>query len=88
MRLCATISPEVEGKIGRPLAMHTGINTGLVVTGKGTSEEEALKVAGDSVNVASRLSGLAKPGEILVGETPITRHKDTFRLRSSEPVKL
>ena len=28
------ISPEFEGKIGRPLSMHTGINTGLVVTGK------------------------------------------------------
>lgn len=27
-------SPQFEGKIGRSLAMHTGINTGLVVTGE------------------------------------------------------
>jgi len=41
--------------------------TGEVATGK-----ELLGVTGDTVNVASRLSGLAKPGEILVGE-------DTYR---------
>ena len=28
------ISPEVEGKTGTPLVMHSGINTGLVVTGE------------------------------------------------------
>ena len=28
------MSPELEAKIGRTLSMHTGINTGLVVTGE------------------------------------------------------
>ena len=33
-RLIESISPQYEGKIGQPLNMHTGINTGLVVTGE------------------------------------------------------
>jgi class 3 adenylate cyclase len=28
------ISPDVETRIGQPISMHTGINTGLVVTGE------------------------------------------------------
>ncbi len=83
-----TISPEVEGKIGKPLTMHTGINTGLVVTGKRLAEKEALEVAGDSVNVASRLSGLAKPGEILVGEDTYHQAQGYFSFEKREPAKL
>jgi len=82
------ISPECEEKIGRSLAMHTGINTGLVVTGKLSPEEEALQVAGDSVNVASRLSGLAKPGEILVGEDTYQQAQEYFLFEKREPAKL
>ena len=82
------ISPEVEQHIGRPLAMHTGINTGLVVTGKGFAEKEALEVAGDAVNVASRLSGLAKPGEILVGIDTYHDAQRYFSFEECEPAKL
>jgi class 3 adenylate cyclase/tetratricopeptide (TPR) repeat protein len=66
------MSHQFETRIGKLLLMHTGINTGLVVTGEVTMEKGTLGVTGDAVNVASRLSGLAKPGEILVGE-------DTYR---------
>jgi class 3 adenylate cyclase len=31
--LVAAMSPQLEDKIGKPLSMHSGINTGLVVTG-------------------------------------------------------
>ncbi|MCZ6645284.1 MAG: adenylate/guanylate cyclase domain-containing protein, partial [SAR324 cluster bacterium] len=30
--LARTMSPEVEAKIGRPLRMHSGIHSGLIVT--------------------------------------------------------
>lgn len=65
--LVKEISPTVETKIGRSLAMHTGINTGLVVSaqvdfGKGTGE-----VLGDAINIASHLADLAKINEIIVG---------------------
>ena len=70
--LVDAISPQFESKVGKRLAMHTGINTGLVVTGEVPAGKGVLGVTGDIVNLASRLSTLAKPGEILVG-------RDTYR---------
>jgi class 3 adenylate cyclase/tetratricopeptide (TPR) repeat protein len=64
--LIDAISPDVESRIGQPISMHTGINTGLVVTGEVNLEKGIHGVAGDTINVASRLSQLAKGGEILV----------------------
>lgn len=59
-------SPEVESKIGQPISMHSGINTGLVVTGEVNMERGTHGVAGDTINLAARLSSQAEPGEILV----------------------
>jgi class 3 adenylate cyclase/tetratricopeptide (TPR) repeat protein len=64
--LVDAISPDVENKIGQHISMHTGINTGLVVTGEVDLERGTHGIAGDTINVASRLSNLAKPGEILI----------------------
>ena len=60
------ISPELESRIGQPISMHTGINSGLVVTGEVNVERGTHGIAGDTINIASRLSNLAKPGEILI----------------------
>jgi class 3 adenylate cyclase/tetratricopeptide (TPR) repeat protein len=84
----STVSPAYESRIGKPIAMHTGINTGLVVTGKGAPGEGVLEVAGDSVNVASRLSGLARPGEILIGENTYHQAQTYFTFEKLESVKL
>ena len=65
-QLVDAISPEVENKIGQSISMHTGINTGLVVTGEVDMERGTHGIAGDTINLASRLSNLAKPGEIVV----------------------
>ncbi len=59
-------SPRLEEKIGQPLKMHTGINTGLVVTGEVDIEKGTHGIVGDTVNLASRITDLAEPGEILV----------------------
>jgi class 3 adenylate cyclase/tetratricopeptide (TPR) repeat protein len=64
-QLVDAISPEVEGKIGQSLSIHTGINTGLVVTGEVDMQRGTHGIAGDTINLASRLSDMAKPGEIL-----------------------
>ncbi len=53
--------------VGREMQTHIGIASGVVVasgTGSGTHTEYT--VTGDSVNLASRLDDLARPGETLV----------------------
>ena len=64
--LIDSLSPRYEEMIEHPLSMHSGINTGLVVTGEINLERGTHGVAGDTINVASRLSQMAKKGEILV----------------------
>jgi tetratricopeptide (TPR) repeat protein len=49
------------------IAMHTGINTGLVVTTRPAPKNGTFDLSGDAVNLASRLSDMAKPNQILVG---------------------
>ncbi len=75
------LSPRYEGRIGAPLSMHSGINTGLVVTAEVDSEKGSQGVAGDAVNLAARLSGLATPGEILAGEETFRRTKGRFEFQ-------
>jgi class 3 adenylate cyclase/tetratricopeptide (TPR) repeat protein len=80
------MSHQFESKIGKPLSMHTGINTGLVVTGEVTTGKGPLGITGDTINVASRLSGLAKPGEILVGEDTYRQAEGLFNFAPLTPV--
>ena len=79
---------EYEEKIKTRLTMHTGITTGLVVTGDVNLEKGTHGVSGDTINVASRLSGIAKPGEILVGETTYHQSEGAFSFDRLEPVSL
>jgi class 3 adenylate cyclase/tetratricopeptide (TPR) repeat protein len=65
-QLVDSVSPEIEKKIGQPISMHSGINTGLVVTGEVDMKRGTHGIAGDTINIASRLSNLANPGEIVV----------------------
>lgn len=62
--LVESVSPQYEDRVGQPLLMHTGINTGLVVTGELNFEKGVHGVAGDAINVAARLSGAANSGDI------------------------
>ena len=64
--LVDAVSPEVEARIGQSISMHTGINTGIVVTGEVDMERGTHGVVGSTINLASRLCNLAKPGEILI----------------------
>ncbi|MCX5892317.1 MAG: AAA family ATPase [Deltaproteobacteria bacterium] len=81
------ISLKVQDTIGQPLAVHIGINTGLVVTGQLDFEKAAAHhIAGDTVNVASRLCTLAQAGETLVGQTTYTQAEDFFAFEPLEPL--
>jgi len=82
--LVDTISPELEKIIGEPISMHTGINTGLVVTGDVNMKIGTHGVAGDTINLAARLSSLAKSGEILVGLHTYRQAEGHFTFESLE----
>jgi class 3 adenylate cyclase/tetratricopeptide (TPR) repeat protein len=83
--LVDTTSPEVEKRIGQPISMHTGINTGLVVTGEVDMVKGTHGVAGDTINLASRLSSLAKAGEILVDPNTYRQAEGHFIFEGLEP---
>jgi len=86
--LVESISPQYEGKVGQPLSMHTGINTGLVVTGELNLEKGVHGVAGDTVNVAARLGAAATSGAILVDHETFSRTEGYFQFETLQPVQL
>ncbi len=84
----AAMSPEVEKRTGKSISMHTGINTGLVVTGEVSTEKGTHGLAGETINVASRLCSLAKAGEILVGHDTYRQAEGHFTFEDLEPATL
>lgn len=83
--IVSSFSPQYEKRIGKPLAMHTGICTGLVVTGEVNLEKGTHGVLGDTINLASRLSGLAKPGNIVVSPDTYHQAEGYFTCEPMEP---
>ena len=86
--LVENMDPELERKTGRPLSMHSGINTGLVVTGEINPDKGTHGVSGDALNLASRLSDQALAGEILVGPNTYHRTEGYFSFKDLEPTQL
>jgi class 3 adenylate cyclase len=68
---------------GRPgLALHTGIDTGLVLAQSRDLRDGLFHLTGHAVNFAARLRTLARPDEILLGETTQRRVAPFFRTTS------
>jgi class 3 adenylate cyclase len=63
----AELSPQVQARTGTLIALHSGINTGLVVTGELQFGGSTAGPLGDTINLAARLMGAAPSGEIWVG---------------------
>jgi len=82
------MSPRVEQRVGGSLSMHTGINTGLVVSGQVDQDGGTPGVLGDTINLASRLSDLAKTGEILVGSLTYQLGGGHFVFERLEPAQV
>ena len=62
--------PGVGAELGLPLQAHIGIAAGQVVaSGTGSDTHRTYTVTGDTVNLASRLDDIARPGETLVSKT-------------------
>jgi adenylate cyclase len=57
-----------------------GINTGDAVVGSiGTTSRMEYTAIGDTVNISSRVCGIAKPNQILITESVFEKVKDRFR---------
>jgi len=82
------ISPEYENKIDQKLSMHSGINTGLVVTGEIDLEKGTHGIAGDTINLAARLSNLGDKNDILVGQETYIQSEGFFNFGVLEPTKV
>jgi adenylate cyclase len=78
-----------ERKVGRPLALHIGVNTGPVVAGRiGSAADAAYAVTGDTVNTASRLQSAAPAGDIFVSEATYQLTHHAFAFAPHEAIRL
>lgn len=74
-------------RITRPMGLHIGVNTGLVVAGNVNSGlRMPYSVIGDTVNIASRLEGAAQTGQILVSQSTYRLTREAFAFRALEPL--
>ena len=65
--------------------LRIGINTGEVLAGK---VGEGYTVIGDTVNVAARLQGAARPGSVTVGEPTYRAAREAFVFEELPPLEL
>jgi len=72
---------EYEKQFSRRLAMHSGITTGLVVTGDVDAVKGTHGIAGAPLNIAARLCSLAAPGDMLVGNETYRLSRGYFNFR-------
>ncbi len=86
--LVDALKPEFEKRNLGELKMHTGINTGLVITGDEYIGKGRHGLTGDTINLAKRLTGLAKPGEIIVGSETYSIARNHFAFEPRDPVQV
>ena len=76
-------------KLEKPLMLHTGINSGMVVAGGvGSDANMSYTVMGDTVNLASRLESIAGNGQIFISKYTHNLVRSKFAFNEHEPIKV
>ena len=84
MHMCAAeLSERWRNRLGHPLTLHIGINSGRVVAGNlGSAADAAYAVTGDTVNTAARLQSAAAAGQTLVSQATFELTQGEFAFES------
>lgn len=82
------MSLAVETQIGRPLNMHSGINTGLIVISVQDERDGKFNLTGDTVNTGARLVAQAQADEIILSPQTQALIAPYFRTKSLGPVSM
>ena len=90
MHACAAqLSERWRNRIGHPLTLHIGVNTGRVVAGTlGATADAVYAVTGDTVNTAARLQATAAAGQTLVSGASFQLAQEEFRFESGGTLAL
>ena len=88
-QLVTAMNPRYESRIGSRLAMHSGISTGLVVIEEMSDPAgNHHGVTGEVINMASRLSDLARPHEIIVSLNTYRACRNHFSFQPLQQTRL
>jgi len=87
--ITTTLNPRLEQEKGIQLTVRLGVHTGPVVVGEmgGGGRHENL-ATGETVNIASRLEGLATPNTVVISEVTSHLIQDAFVLEGLGPHEL
>lgn len=85
-RQVQALQPPVLLPADLPLGLHSGVHTGQVLVSEGNSASGWLQLDGDPVNLAARLSDLARHGDVLVSADSLGPARQGFCFASEEQV--
>jgi len=87
----AELQPQFQALVGKPVRARIGLNSGPAVVGNmGSSRRFDYTAMGDTINLASRLEGAAKPYRvsILIGQNTWSLVKEYFLARQVDLIRV
>lgn len=88
-RAAAEFEPIALAQLGAPVQIRVGVNSGPAVAGiLGTPQQQAYTVIGETVNLAARLQGLARPGGVLVSARVHQQVRAFFNFRAAGSLQI